>query len=59
MDIKKGRFAKESNDDPYYLNDPKLLELYNKCLPPKEAYYYCPKGEEIIIPNEKNPKKTL
>ena len=58
MDFKKGRFAKESNDDPYYLNDPKLLELYNKCLPPKEAYYYFPKGDEIIEPNEKNPKKT-
>ena len=28
-------------------------------LPPKEAYYFFPKGEEIIIPHKKKPEKTL
>ena len=57
MEIKRGRFAKEL-EDPFYLKDQKLLELYNKCLPPKEAYYYFPKGEEIIELNTKKPNKS-
>ena len=57
MEIKRGRFAKEL-EDPFYLKDQKLLELYNKCLPPKEAYYYFPKGEEIIEFNAKKPNKS-
>ena len=32
------RLEIETNN-PYYFNDQKLLELYNKCLPPKESYY--------------------
>ena len=57
MKIKQGRFAKEL-EDPFYLKDPKILEIYNKCLPPKEAYYYFPKGEEIIEFNAKKPNKS-
>ena len=45
--------------DPYYLKDPKLLELYKKSLPPKEAYYYFPKGEEIIVLNNEKPIKSI
>ena len=56
--IKRITLAKEL-DDPYYLKDPKLLELYQKSLPPKDAYYYFPKGEEIIIHNVKKPHKAL
>ena len=33
--------------------DEKLLDLYNKCLPPRDAYYYFPKGDEIVIYNKK------
>ena len=57
MEIRKGKFAKEM-EDPFYLKDPKLLELYKRCLPPREAYYYYPKGEELIEFNKKKPKKT-
>ena len=34
--------------NPYYLKDPKLYEIFQKSLPPKEAYYYFPKGDDII-----------
>ena len=57
MEIKKGKFAKEM-EDPFYLKDPKLVELYKKCLPPREAYYYFPKGEDLIEINKKKPKKS-
>ena len=56
--IKRVQLEKEM-EDPYYLKDPILLELYKKSLPPKEAYYYFPKGEEIIIHNHKKPIKSL
>ena len=45
--------------DPFYINDPTLYELYKRSLPPKEAYFYFPKGEEIIIFNKKKPEKSL
>jgi len=57
METPKGRLAKEL-EDPFYLKDPNVIELYNKCLPPKEAYLYFPKGEALIEFNHKNPKKT-
>ena len=43
----------------FFLRDPTLLELYHRSLPPKEAYYYFPKGEEIIILNKNKPHKSL
>ena len=46
-------------DNPFYLNDTKLFELYNNCLPPKESYYYFPKGEEIITIHHKKPFKSI
>lgn len=56
--IKRVTIAKEL-EDPYYLKDPKLLELYKKSLPPRDAYYYFPKGDEIIIHNHKKPNKSF
>ena len=56
--LKRLRLAKEM-EDPYYLKEPKLLELYNKSLPPKEAYYHFPPPDEIIIVNQKKPKKSF
>ena len=50
MENRKGRLAKELVD-PFYLKDPKLSELFEKCKPPKEAYLYFPKGEDIIVIN--------
>jgi len=58
INIKRVTLAKEL-EDPFYLKDPKLLELYKKCLPPREAYYYFPKGDEIIIHNVNKPNKSL
>ena len=45
--------------DPFYLKDPNLIELFKKSLPPRESYFYFPKGEEIIIWNKKKPEKSL
>ncbi len=56
--LKRVRLAKEM-EDPYYLKEPKLIELYNKSLPPKEAYYHFPPPDEIIIINQKKPKKSF
>ena len=33
--------------EPYYISDPDLFKIYKKSLPPPEAYFYFPKGEEI------------
>ena len=44
--------------EPFYLTDPKYYEIYKKCIPPRESYYYYPKGEEIIVPNKK-PTKSI
>ena len=57
MENRKGKLAKEL-DDPFYLKDPELKELFEKCKPPKEAYFYFPKGEEIIELNRKKPENS-
>ena len=57
MELKRGHLAKEL-EDPFYLKDPILLDLFEKCKPPKDAYLYFPKGEEIIIINQKNPESS-
>ena len=45
--------------NPYYISDPELLNLYQRALPPPEAYFYFPKGEEIIVINALKPEKSL
>ena len=50
---------KEIIADPFFLKDRTLLELFKRSLPPREAYYYFPKGEEIVIFNHKKPEKSL
>jgi len=57
MENRKGKLAKELVD-PFYLKDPELKELFEKCKPPKEAYFYFPKGEEIIELNRKKPENS-
>ena len=44
--------------DPFFIKDPQLYEIFKKSLPPKEAYYYFPKGKEIIELHEKKPEKN-
>ena len=56
--LRRVRIAKEM-EDPYYLKEEKLFELYKKCLPPIEAYYHFPPPDEIVIFNQKKPKKTF
>ena len=41
--------------NPYYIKDPKLYEIFKSSLPPREAYYYFPKGEDIIKINTNKP----
>ena len=55
-DIKK--IAKEIID-PYYFSNKELYEIYLKSLPPPDTYLYFPKGEEVMIPNDKRPEKAL
>ena len=50
---------KEILVDPFFFKDRTLLELFKRSLPPKEAYFYFPKGEEIVIFNKKRPEKSL
>lgn len=45
--------------NPYYISDPELFKIYQKSLPPPEAYLYFPKDEEIIILNSLKPEKSL
>ena len=49
----------ETNTPFFFIDNPILYQRYLDSFPPKEAYYYFPKGEEIIIPNKKNPEKSL
>ena len=44
--------------DPFFIKDPLLYEIFKKSLPPKEAYYYFPKGKEVIELHEKKPEKN-
>ena len=57
-ELKRIKLAKET-ENPFYLNDPKLLDIYNNCLPPKESYYYFPKGEDIMTVHPKKPIKSI
>ena len=45
--------------DPYYCKDPKLYEIFKKCLPPREAYYYFPKPEEILVIDNNKPENSI
>ena len=45
--------------DPYYCKDPKLYEIFKKCLPPKEAYYFFHKPEDILIIDKKKPENSI
>ena len=45
--------------NPYYMSDPDLFKIYQKSLPPPEAYLYFPKGEEIIVFNPLKPEKSI
>ena len=57
-ELNRLQIAKEA-ENPFYLNDPYLLDIYHKCFPPRESYYYFPKGEEIYTYNSKKPIKTI
>jgi hypothetical protein len=53
------KYRKKEIIDPYYCKNPELFDLYKRSLPPNEAYYYFPKGDEIMIYYEKKPEKAL
>ena len=57
--IKNYCSKKEILKNPYYLSDPKLFQIYQKSLPPYEAYLYFPKGEEIIVFDSLKPEKSV
>ena len=56
--LKRIKLEKEA-ENPFYLDNPKLFDIYKKCLPPKESYFYFPKHDEIITINPKNPIKSI
>ena len=45
--------------NPYYCKDPKLYEIFKKSLPPREAYYFFPKPEEILTIDQKKPQNSI
>ena len=47
------------NEPPFYISDPFYYQRYLDSVPPKEAIYYFPKGNEIIIENAKKPSRSL
>ena len=46
-------------EDPYYCKDPKLYEIFKKSLPPKEAYYFFHKPEDILIIDKNKPENSI
>ena len=42
----------------FFIKDPILYEIFKKGIPPKEAYYYFPKGKEVIDLHKKKPEKN-
>ena len=56
--LRRIKLEKEA-ENPFYLDNPKLFDIYKKCLPPKESYFYFPKHDEIITINPKNPIKSI
>ena len=44
--------------DYFFIKDSNLYEIFKKGLPPKEAYFYFPKGKEVIDINNKKPEKN-
>ena len=45
--------------DPYYLKDPKLYEIFQKSLPPPEAYYFFHKSSDYIKINYEKPQNSI
>lgn len=44
---------------PYFIENLILLKRHKQALPPKESYLFFPRGDEIILLNNKKPEKSL
>ena len=44
--------------DSFFIKDPILYQIFKKGIPPKEAYYFFPKGEDVIDLHKKKPEKN-
>ena len=58
MYLKDSKYFSHLLINPYYIKDPKLYEIFQKSLPPIEAYYYFPKGDDIITIDQKKPENS-
>ena len=45
--------------DPFFIKEPELYEIFKRGIPPKEAYYFFPKGNDVIELHDKKPEKNL
>ena len=45
--------------EPFFLQDPELLEIFKRSIPPKEAYYFFPKDKDVIELHKKKPQKNV
>ena len=45
--------------DPFFLKDQELFELFKKSLPPREAYYFFPKGADVLVKHKWRPEKNV
>jgi hypothetical protein len=61
----KNKFSVQQNNTfietntPFFIENPILYQRHILSLPPEESYFFFPKGEEIIIQNNKKPEKAL
>ena len=45
--------------NPFFIKDPELFEIFKRGIPPKEAYYFFPKGKDVLEEHNKKPEKNL
>lgn len=57
--IQTKNVSQNENEPPFYISNPIYYKRFLESVPPKEAYYFFPKGEDIIIENHKKPSRSL
>lgn len=45
--------------NPFFIKDRELFEIFKRGIPPKEAYYFFPKGKDVLEEHNKKPEKNL
>ncbi len=51
--------SQNENEPPFYISDPYYYKRYLESVPPADAYFFFPQGEEVMIENPKKPSRAL